>query len=277
MKINKRFVISGMIFFFLIYGGKLFNIRIKDVTLFVFNCPYNLSTAIEGSCLFFTEIFDSNLAGDITTALLVLGSGILSILIFGKLLCAFICPFGFIQDVLYKVRGLFRIPKIDFNEKITTSLNVIRWLLVVVFFVGIGFCTFCPVRYVIPPLAGYQTEIEIGFFISIFVMGLSFVNERFFCKVCPLGTTIGLFNKISPFKLKKNCTACTECAICYEKCPMDIKEIYTERETADVFMSNCILCGECVNVCPEDNALKITALGVPVMKSSRKRYYKKNK
>ena len=51
---------------------------------------------------------------------------------------------------------------------------------------------------------------------------------------------------------------------------MGIKQIYTEREKADVTDMNCILCGECVKKCPEDNALAMTFAGKRIYTASRK-------
>ena len=51
---------------------------------------------------------------------------------------------------------------------------------------------------------------------------------------------------------------------------MGIRQIYTEREKADVTDMNCILCGECVKKCPEDNALAMTFAGKRIYTASRK-------
>ena len=51
---------------------------------------------------------------------------------------------------------------------------------------------------------------------------------------------------------------------------MGIKQIYTEREKTDVTDMNCILCGECIRKCPEDNALAMTFAGKKIYTASRK-------
>ena len=104
----------------------------------------------------------------------------------------------------------------------------------------------------------------------ILVLIGSFFKRRFFCLICPLGTLLGLLHKVTPFRLKKDCTACTECGACYEACPMGIRQIYTEREKCDVTDINCILCGECIKKCPEDNALAMTFAGKKIYTASRK-------
>ena len=50
---------------------------------------------------------------------------------------------------------------------------------------------------------------------------------------------------------------------------MGIKMIYTEREKTDVTDINCIMCGECVRSCPEDNALALAFAGKKFYTASR--------
>ena len=104
----------------------------------------------------------------------------------------------------------------------------------------------------------------------ILVLIGSFFKRRFFCLICPLGVLLGLLHKISPFRIKKDCQACTECGACYEACPMGVRTIYTEREKTDVTEMNCIMCGECIRKCPEDNALSMTFCGMKLYTASRK-------
>ncbi len=57
----------------------------------------------------------------------------------------------------------------------------------------------------------------------------------------------------------------------YSSGDMVIKTIYTEREKTDVTESNCIMCGECIKYCPEDNALSLTCAGKKLYTASRKK------
>jgi polyferredoxin len=111
--------------------------------------------------------------------------------------------------------------------------------------------------------------------IGIPIVALSFLKKRFWCNICPLGLLIGLFHRISLFRLRKDCQACTECGACYEACPMGIKSIYTERVKTDITTHDCILCGECVNKCPENNALALGILNFKFYKASRVNFFKR--
>ena len=75
---------------------------------------------------------------------------------------------------------------------------------------------------------------------------------------------------------------CDECGACYEACPMGIKSVFTVREgkgkydiqCIDVTTSDCIMCGECVRRCPENNALAITFCGKKIYTADRMKFMK---
>jgi polyferredoxin len=205
---------------------------------------------------------------------------IIPLILFGRLLCGFVCPMGLVQDGLHVARQSTRTKGIPLTEKLYARLSLIKWTFVLLFlgmaFVSLDFCMICPVGVFSPALAGFKFSILVGGFIALFVLVGSFFKHRFFCVICPLGLIMGLFHKISLVRLKKDCTACTECGACYEACPMGIKSIYTEREKSDVTTINCILCGECVRHCPETDALAITVCGKKIYNANRENFMKHN-
>ena len=188
---------------------------------------------------------------------------------------------GLVQDIMDKIRRKTRAEGIIMNDRMYKALIPIRWVMLFLMlgltFIGGSFCNFCPAVTVSPILAGLQTSLFLSGFMMVFVLIGSFFKRRFFCTICPLGYLLGLLHKISPFRIKKDCTACTECGACYDACPMGIKAIYKEREKSDVTDITCIMCGECVKKCPEDNALSVTLFGKPVYKASRKSVVEKYK
>lgn len=198
---------------------------------------------------------------------------------FGKLFCGFVCPMGFAQDVLHSIRQKTGVQGVSMTEKLYGRLAVIKWTAVLLFlgmgFAGLDFCNICPAVTLSPAFSGFKTTVYISGFVMLFVLAGSFFKARFFCNICPLGLIMGLFHRISLVRLKKDCTACTECGACYNACPMGIKSIYTEREKANVTDVNCLMCGECIRNCPEDNAMKITLAGLPLYTSSREKFMKR--
>ena len=186
----------------------------------------------------------------------VLGTLLLFGLLFGRLICGFLCPFGLIQELLY----LIPTPKIKKN-KVTRVLSKLKYVILAVFAVAVpliwlmpGFCKFiCPAGTLeggIPLVIGNeQLQSSIGFLfywkISLLVVFLILCVfcYRTFCRfICPLGAIYSFFNPVSFFGVKVDMKKCTNCNACVKCCKMDVKKVCD---------GECIQCGECIRKCPE--------------------------
>lgn len=265
-------------FIALIWGGSLLGVWFEEVTIPVFVCGRNNEEQLVGSVCYYMSHLDVLFTLPWQTIAMFFGGLIIPLVLFGRLLCGFVCPMGLVQDALHVTRQGTRTKGLALTDKLYARLSLIKWTFVMLFlgmaFVGLDFCLICPVGVFSPALAGFKFSIYIGGFIALFVLVGSFFKHRFFCVICPLGLVMGLFHKISLVRLKKDCTACTECGACYESCPMGIKTIYTEREKTDVTTINCIMCGECIRHCPETNALSITIAGKKIYTAKRENFMK---
>lgn len=200
----------------------------------------------------------------------------------GRIPCGWLCPFGLIQD------GLYRIP--SFKIKLHQGLKYLKYLflilvaMVVVFITAEPwFCKLCPAGTLeagIPlifasPISASLKEIIGGLFylkfsILIFFILLMVFTKRPFCRlVCPLGAIFGLFNRISLIRFSVNQSKCKGegCNICYNTCPMGIK-IYKNPHNLD-----CIRCTKCIPACPY-KAIEIETLfrrkaGQPTARSAQ--------
>ena len=269
-----RWGIMAVFSFMMIWGGLLFGLRSTDITLPVFSCPANNVQMTESSCYFLSHPKELFTELPLKNIIIFFASTLLFTVLLGRVMCGFLCPMGLVQDIMDKLRKKTKTKGIAPNEKMYTAFKPIKWFMILLFFgigfVGGNFCNFCPAITVSPILAGIGVSLYVSGFLMIFILIGSFFKRRLFCNICPLGYLVGLFHKISPFRIKKDCTACTECGACYEACPMGIKTIYTEREKADVTDASCIMCGECIRCCPEDNALSLTCAGKKLYTASRK-------
>lgn len=270
-----RWAVMAISFVLLVYGARIVGRWFSDVMLPVFSCPYNQDQLVGSSCYMLSHLsFLTDYS--LREILLFAGSFLLSAVLLGRILCGFVCPLGFLQDIMHGIRQAFHAEGIALTEKLYAVLRLIKWAMLLIFlgigFLGGNFCDFCPALALSPAFAGFQISLYFSGFMMVAVIVAGFFKRRMFCNVCPLGYLLGILHKFSLFKLKKDCQACTECGACYEACPMGIKSIYTEREKSDILTSDCILCGECVRQCPEDKAIAITFCGKRVYTSSRLKF-----
>ena len=267
---------AAMIAFSIIimFGGILSGFTLSGLYLPVLACATNRDQLIESSCYFLSHLpvlFEEYSASGI---IMFFVSTIGFTLLLGRTICGFLCPMGLIQDVMHAIRQAIKTEGISMTQTLYKRLVPVKWTMILImfglFFAGGEFCSFCPALVTSPVFAGMAVSIYLSGFMMVFVMVGSFFKRRIWCNICPLGYLIGFAHKVSPFRLTKDTTACTECGACYEACPMGIKMIYTEREKTDVTDINCIMCGECVKSCPENNGLALTFAGRKYYTASRK-------
>jgi ferredoxin-type protein NapH len=119
-------------------------------------------------------------------------------------------------------------------------------------------------------LGYYVTSLNIV--VLIIVTVAAFFYRRSWCRICPLGGLIALFNRFPPFKwisavrLEKAEENCTKCGVCKRVCPTQVTEVY-DKKRGDVASSQCIMCLRCVEMCPSKDALKFKFVGKTVCKS----------
>ena len=279
-----RWIIMILSFVLLIFGSRLTGTVFSNVQLPVFACPYNLDQLTSSGCYMLSHL--DVLVSSWKEILAFFGTFLVCAVLLGRVLCGFVCPLGFIQDVAHEARQALHIEGISLNERLYAVLRMVKWVMLIIFlgigFVGGNFCDFCPAMALSPALAGFKLSLGLGGFVMVIVLVSGFFKRRCFCNICPLGFILGLTHKISLFKLKKDAVACTECGACYEACPMGIKSVFTVREgkgkydiqCIDVTTSDCIMCGECVRRCPENNALAITFCGKKIYTADRMKFMK---
>lgn len=181
--------------------------------------------------------------------------------IVGRMACGWICPFGLIQEFLYKIpTPKFKIPRAMNYAKYV--FLVVMVLLMPAFLVneyGLGapyFCKLvCPVGTLeagIPlPLIEPQLRGQLGMLFAwkVFLLGgflvWMTVSHRAFCRTtCPLGAIYALFNRYSLYRMNWNADTCIKCDTCFDECPADLKAY------EDANAGNCIRCLKCRDKCP---------------------------
>lgn len=181
--------------------------------------------------------------------------GLLLAVLFGPVICGWICPFGTFQEWIGKVgRKLFKKRYNHFiNPRLDKVLRYSRYLVLA----WVSYMTVITGKLVFqaydPYFAlfnFYSSEVAIsGYVLLGIVMVLSLFVERPFCKyACPYGAFQGLFNLFRVFKIRRVEATCISCNACSKACPMNI-----EVATASVVRDHqCISCMKCTSeaACP---------------------------
>lgn len=238
-----------------IYKGNLKSICVPGLNCYscpgaIGSCPIGSLQAVIGSSKFQFSYY-------------IVGTLILFGVLLGRLVCGFLCPFGWFQELLHKI------PSKKFSTQKLKVLTYLKYVILVLFVivlpmtivneVGMGdpwFCKWlCPagilegaiplsivdsgIRAALGTLFTWKSCLLIG------IITLSVFFYRPFCKwICPLGAFYALFNKLSFYKYSINQNKCTSCGACAKVCKMDVSVYKTPNH------SECIRCGDCIHTCP---------------------------
>ncbi len=239
-------------------GAHIYKGSLRSVCLPVLNCqacPTATTSCPVGSMQHFAAVHKA--------PLFLLGVLGLFGLAVGRMACGWICPFGLLQDLLYRIRSAkIRIPAV---------FSMLRYFVLVLLVVLLPYATgeswfsmLCPMGTLeaalpwtlwnpVLPSTGFhvatQTAISWFFVLKVLILGgfimLFVVAKRPFCRlVCPVGLFFSFFNRISLLELRV-APGCTGCNRCQEMCPVDIK-VYEDPNSGDCI--RCLRCTSCRHV-----------------------------
>ena len=239
-------------------SGNIYQGKSKIVCAPGINC-YSCPGAV-GACPLGS--LQGSFSAEKSTIFYVVGILLLYGILFGRMICGWICPFGFIQDLLYKIKT----PKVR-KSPITRVLSFLKYVLLAVFVILIpvmyafrdtplpAFCKYiCPAGTLEGGLGLLSNAVNESYFSMLgplftwkFLLMVSILVStvfiyRVFCRfVCPLGALYGLFNRFSLMGVKVNESKCTHCGLCVNRCKVDIRHVGDQE---------CIGCGDCIDACP---------------------------
>jgi polyferredoxin len=191
--------------------------------------------------------------------------------------CGWICPLGFVQDLVSGFSAFLRkrFPRL---RRAMTSLKArgarLAFLERYLRFLKYGVLAWAVIGAAVygvmvfrdyDPWSALINIAEFSFTPGIVVLGItlvaSFFVERPWCRyACPLGAASGLLGKFSPVYLKRESDACKVCKVCTTACPMGLS-VHTATTIKSMDCNSCL---ECVGACPREGAL-VVKVGFPLM------------
>ncbi len=204
----------------------------------------------------------------VSSALLLWGAIFLLTMIFGRLVCGWICPIGFLQDAGER---LLRRLKVELPEP-ASQPPIVRYALL-----GMILLHFTVVPLLATPVRFWQLDLRFPepwllgfpFHVSLFVLDLACVflvigiglplifGPRSYCRlVCETGLLLDHSSRLAFGKIRRNHgfdrDACISCQKCSNNCPQGIDVFEEVHQFDKVVSSDCISCLQCVELCPVD-------------------------
>lgn len=205
---------------------------------------------------------------------------ILTVFVWGRgLFCGWLCPFGSLSELLYKVGGAIGLKR--WQRALPRPLHdKLKWVKYAVFFVLLAVSMFSmTTAEMLAEVEPFKTTFLVGWFqrswpYTLFageILGISIFVERPFCKyLCPLGASLAMPSTFRWFGLrrKQECSSCKACAAGCGAQAIDADGRIDHRE--------CLHCLDCMvlytdeHACPplakerkrrERNGLPLTAIG----------------
>jgi len=179
--------------------------------------------------------------GEWIPAVLPIAVFVVGTLVLGRVFCGWICPVGFLADVVGRLRGGSGRVRGRFGY---TQYGVLTAVLIMSVFT-------INVLAIADPLVIFQRSIYVTAdmvavpVILMIIVGSSLVVARFWCRaICPAGGMLGIISLASPFCRNVD-GRCNGCLKCRSECPAGAISKSNEWDA-----TGCIKCLKCEEVCP---------------------------
>jgi polyferredoxin len=164
----------------------------------------------------------------------------LTTLLWGRVFCGYLCPFGVLQDVLDRVtprRFKRELPQRVHERATLTKYGVLAIVLApAVVGSGVGiYQYFEPFGTVF-----FWSRSALLWAIAAALLAASVIIPRFYCRyVCPLGAALALASFLSPFRIAR-VEQCGVCKVCEQRCPTR-----AIRAGGSINFPECVRCNVC--------------------------------
>jgi ferredoxin len=191
---------------------------------------------------------------------------ILLTLLFGRVYCSFLCPLGTLQDMVTGIRTrLNRHHQFRFKK----SRTFLRFLILAVTILCLFFGNIFLLTWLDPfSMTGKFFTLPEQVFAAnhswterfplkwtmmvtgsalLTILFLAFYKGRWYCNaICPAGTFLGLFSRVSLYQVRTDPDLCRSCGTCSRVCKAGCIDFSLQK----LDFSRCVGCFNCVAKCP---------------------------
>lgn len=196
-------------------------------------------------------------------ALVIFLAIVLMSLLAKKSFCSWICPVGTLSEVLHKLGARLLGRNFKVWRPLDLLLQGIKYLLLL-FFVKIILLDmpgYAVAAFLDTPYWAVSDVKMLRFFthisatavtVLVVLAVLSLLYRNAWCRyLCPYGALLGIASLFSPFKIRRNVEACSDCRQCSQACPSGI----SVHAKTTVVSPECTGCLSCVAACPQREVL----------------------
>jgi len=193
--------------------------------------------------------------------LVALGTVLLVGALLGRLLCGWVCPFGLVQDWLFRIPS----PKIELPGWAAHLKYGVLILFVFLFPFLLGeatwlsFCRICPaaaLQVTLPAvisdgLGSVRVATLVRLVVLAGVLALAILSSRSFCKaLCPIGALLAPLNFASFWQVKPPRAKCLSCHRCDQSCSLQVQpSVRFAKQLPANRALDCIVCHDCQKAC----------------------------
>lgn len=183
---------------------------------------------------------------------------VVTVFVWGRgLFCGWLCPFGSLSELLYKIAGKIGLRRFQFMLPMALH-NRLKWVKYIVFLGLLAVSLFSMgLAEQLAEVEPFKTTFLVGLLnrswpYTLFaggLLGLSIFTERPFCKyLCPLGAGLAMPTTFRWFGLKRKqeCSTCKACAKGCGSLAIDADGRIDQRE--------CMLCMDCMVLYTDDHS-----------------------
>ncbi|MEX2335448.1 MAG: 4Fe-4S binding protein [Pseudohongiella sp.] len=164
---------------------------------------------------------------------------VVTTLIWGRLFCSSLCPFGAVQDFITRFtprRWLLKVPQKWHDLGLYTKYGFLAFIIGAALFAN----NVAVFQYFEPfGTLFFLSGSALLFAILAAILLACVVVPRFYCRyVCPLGAALGVVSLVSPLRIRR-VPQCSVCTVCEHACPTGA----IRREKID--FKECVRCDIC--------------------------------